>query len=223
MSKHAVVRRDLDTAQLHVSGFVLLSTSPWLSTLEVARGLGDVLHLEGIAEVQTLVPTRAEDVHKNRYSGLYGMESFPLHTDMAHWHIPPRYFLLRCVQAAQNVPTYVVHSRDVFGPEAEMTLKRAIFRPRRGQDGRLTCLRLREGDCYRWDPVFLRPVNELAVELRCRLLSRSADAPKHSVAFRESGDCMVIDNWKTLHGRAPVPRDAMQRKIERVYLDSIRT
>jgi len=109
----------LDTARLDANGFVPLSTSPSLSTLEVARLLGDILHLEGIAEVQTLTPRHAEEVGKNRYSGLYGTESFPLHTDMAHWYIPPRYLLLRCVRAAENVATYFVHSREVFGPESE--------------------------------------------------------------------------------------------------------
>lgn len=213
---------NLDAAQLEAIGFAHVSTPASLSTLDVAHCLGEILRLEGVSVIQTLVPTKAEEVGKNRYSGLYGTTSFPLHTDMAHWHIPPRYFLLRCMHVAENVPTYFVHSREIFAPELELTLKRALFTPRRRLNGRLTCLRLREGQLYRWDPVFLTPVNALGIELRSRVLDRVATARKYAATFSSPGDCILVDNWKTLHGRAGVPPDAMHRRIERVYLEAVR-
>jgi L-asparagine oxygenase len=36
-----------------------------------------------------------------------------------------------------------------------------------------------------------------------------------------SGDTLILDNWRVLHGRAPVPDTAAQRHIERVYLSSL--
>lgn len=214
--------RVLSTAEFDSSGFVRLSTRLSLTTLEIAESLGTVLSLEGIAKVQSLVPRHAEEVEKNRYSGLYGTHAFPLHTDLAHWHIPPRYFLLRCVEPAENVPTNFVHSSDVLAFEADSILKRALFRPRRRQDGRLTCLRLRERECFRWDPTFLEPINTLAIELRARILDRIAKVPRRSIAFAAAGECVVVDNWKTLHSRAEVPSDGMHRKLERVYLETLR-
>lgn len=211
----------LDFAKLDADGFVQLSTDPGLSTFEVARSLGAVLHLDGIAEVQTLEPRHAEGLEKNRYSGLYGRSVFPVHTDMAHWHIPPRYFLLRCIRPAPNVATHFLHARYILGPEDDVALKRALFRSRRRLDGRMTCLRLREGECCRWDPVFIQPVNTLAVELRDRILGRIANAPKSSVPLSRPGDCLFVDNWKTLHGRAKVPPEATHRRLERAYLGSI--
>ena len=210
------------TADIDSNGFVRLSTTGSLTTLEIAESLGAVLHLEGIAKVQSLVPRHVEDVERNCYSGLYGTQPFPLHTDMAHWHIPPRYFLLRCVEPAENVPTKFVHSRDVLDGEADSTVERALFRPRRRLDGRLTCLRLREQQCFRWDPTFLVPVNTLAIELRARVLERIAKAPCRSIALAAPGECIVVDNWQTLHGRASVPSGGMRRKLERVYLGTIR-
>lgn len=210
-----------DAAQLSRPGLIRLSTCPSLTTAEVARRLGAALHLEGISATQTLAPTEARDAHQNRYSGIYGTKSFPLHTDMAHWHAPPHYFLLRCVHPAEIVPTYFVTAHEIFAHEPELVLKRALFRPRRRLDGRLTCLRLHEGELYRWDPVFLDPVNTLAVELRARVLHRTKTARKYSVALSSPGDCLLVNNWTMLHGRAEVPPSAMQRRLERVYLDSI--
>src|SRR5688500_1379294 len=99
---------DADLAPLRSLGFVRLSTSSSQSTADVAHHLGEIVHLEGISEIQTLAPCNKDEAGTNRYSGLYGVEEFPLHTDMAHWHVPPRYFLLRCVQPTDNVPTYLV-------------------------------------------------------------------------------------------------------------------
>src|SRR5690349_10501628 len=107
----------LKIGEVTSNGFVRLSTNPSMSTLEVARLLGQVIHLDGIAEVQRLSPTFSENVEKNRYSGLYGTQPFPLHTDLAHWHVPPRYFLLRCLEPAKQVSTQFLHSREVLGPE----------------------------------------------------------------------------------------------------------
>jgi len=207
--------------ELNARGFLRLSSSPTLSTAQVAHSFADVLHLSGISEIQVLTPQPSEGLEKNRYSGLYGMETFPLHTDMAHWYIPPRYFLLRCIEPAEEVHTQITHFRDVIGPEADLTLRRALFRPRRRQNGRLICLRLRDGECYRWDPLFIQPVNALAEELRLRIMSRMSGLVRHMVSLSAPGDCILIDNWKVLHGRSAVPQTAMHRKLERAYLGAL--
>ncbi|HAH95942.1 MAG TPA: hypothetical protein DCL69_03455, partial [Firmicutes bacterium] len=35
------------------------------------------------------------------------------------------------------------------------------------------------------------------------------------------GDTLVIDNWRMLHARSPVPAGREDRKIQRVYLESL--
>lgn len=212
-----------NSKELGTRGFTCFSSPyPLKSTIDVAQGIGDVLEEEAIAAVQVLVPKQSEGLEKSSYSGMYGTQRFPLHTDMAHWHVPPRYLLLRCIEPAENVFTHLVHSCDIFGPESEVDLKRALFRPRRRLDGRLTCFRLREGACCRWDPVFIHPVNALAHNLRSRILERIAIAHVEAVPLESKGDCILIDNWKNLHGRSAIPDDAVNRRIERVYLTSLK-
>ena len=212
-----------DSTELKMRGFVFFtSAAPSQSTAHVAQSIGEVLNTSGVAAVQVLIPRQSEGLEKSSYSGMYGTNSFPLHTDMAHWHVPPRYFLLRCIEPTKDVHTYFAHSGDIFGPEAELTLKRALFRPRRRLDGRLTCFRLREGECYRWDSAFIQPVNALASELRSRILERMANVQIKTVSLATTGDCILVDNWKTLHGRSEIPRGAAHRCIERVYLTSVK-
>jgi L-asparagine oxygenase len=207
--------------QIRESGAVCFHSSDDAATIDVARGLGQVVKVDGIVEVQRLTPVDAEHVEKNRYGGIYGTEEFPFHSDLAHWYTPPRFLLLRCLCPTAEVATYVIRSRSVFGVEDVVTLKRALFRPRRRLDGRLTCLRLMQGDMYRWDPVFISPVNKLAADLRSRVLKRIFQLPKLAHVLSRAGECILLDNWAVLHGRSSVPSTAMHRRVERVYLDNV--
>jgi hypothetical protein len=191
------------------------------TTLEIARRLGSPSVISGVAPVQELVPRSAEQASASSYGRIYGLGQFPLHTDMAHWYVPPRYFLLRCVQPAPKVKTLALHSRHLFADEDEVTLRRALFRPRRRLDGRLTGLRLLESGRCRWDPVFIVPITASAFELRKRALLRIETARIEELSLEDSTDCIIFDNWNVLHGRNEVPVGCVQRKVERVYLDSV--
>ena len=41
------------------------------------------------------------------------------------------------------------------------------------------------------------------------------------VALETPGDTILIDNWRMLHGRAPVQPEACERLIERVFLSDL--
>jgi L-asparagine oxygenase len=203
-------------------GFVRFSSPSEVHTADVARTLGDVVSLDSGSEVQTLAPVTSEVHGQNRYSGIYKNGPFPFHTDLAHWYRPPRFVLLRCIQASSNVTTYLLHSRKLIKPDEQWIVLRALFRARRRQDGRITCMRLLERDCFRWDPLFLLPINRLAVELRTLVLQRISESSAQSVVLNTPGDCLLVDNWRSLHGRSNVPRNSYHRMLERVYLDGVR-
>jgi alpha-ketoglutarate-dependent taurine dioxygenase len=192
------------------------------STLDVAMNIGEVLNANGLIPVTALTPKHSEGLAQSSYSGMYGIDCFPPHTDLAHWYIPPRYILLRCMKAGEGVHTTFIRAGDLFGHETDITIKRAIFRSRRRLDERLTCFRLRQGECYRWDSVFIQPVNVLAAELRSRIMMQIDSANVQSVFLSDPGDCVLIDNWKVLHGRSAIPPAAMHRCVERVYITSLK-
>jgi L-asparagine oxygenase len=208
--------------ELRESGYVRIKAITAVeTTLEIAQRLGSVSAISEVAPVQELIPRPAEQASASSYGGMYGLGQFPLHTDMAHWYLPPHYFLLRCVQPAPEVKTFVLHSRHLFADEDEVTLRRALFRPRRRLDGRLTSLRLYESGRCRWDSVFITPITRSAVELRERVLRRAEAGRIEELSLDDPMDCIVFDNWSVLHGRTKVPLECIQRKIERVYLDSV--
>lgn len=192
------------------------------NTVEVAKQLGDILEVPGMPIAQTLTPRESRGEEKSNYSGNFGMSAFPFHTDLAHWYIPPRYFLLRCIEPSIEVTTNFVSASEVFSQEESINLRRALFRPRRRLDGRLSMLRLHQNDLFRWDTLFIQPMTKIASEMQTRIDNRLKDIQQLEVCLENSGDCVLVDNWKMLHSRSAVPVTSKNRKIERVYISELK-
>ena len=217
--------------RVHMYGYVLLPM--WRqeeSTMSVGESIGSVAKLEtllpyeNIPTVQTLVPRNKSESRKNLYNGTYGLSEFPLHTDLAHWMQSPRYFMLRCKSGSSRVSTRLLASSKVVSIVGEEKLNRALVRPRRsGRNGGLILLPLLsrvEGVHYfRWDSLFLVPMNETA-RLVAEVVSmiNSSKSELISISLVEFGDTLIVDNWRFLHGRSKVLPGEMERKLERIYL-----
>lgn len=225
--KYWIIKRNFllspEEESLELNGFAIFSSSASISdTAEVASKIGIVGRIPGMPLVQALTPRSPYNEEKSNYSGNFGTNEFPLHSDLAHWHIPPRYFLLRCVRPSVEVTTNFIKASKLFDSEDCTSLRRGLFRPRRRLDGRLTYLRLWQDEIYRWDTLFLRAINKPGRDLQDRIRNRIASAKQHKIALENIGDCILVDNWKVLHGRSHVPNSSMGRKLERVYLSSIK-
>lgn len=73
------------------NGFTVLpACRPDADGADVAATLGKVLQLGDTPPVHRIVPKATDAAGSNSYSGLYGLGTFPFHTDMAHWRPPPR-------------------------------------------------------------------------------------------------------------------------------------
>jgi L-asparagine oxygenase len=203
------------------AGFIQFSSDPECSTLDVARSFGEVEVIPDIPAIQTLTPARAGGEEKSSYSGNFGLGAFPLHTDMAHWVRPPRFLLLRCAVPAAAVKTRFLCARKLFAEEDAHFVRRALFRPRRRLDGRLSLVRLEDRGMYRWDTLFLQAANQAAAELQLRVADRIRESTPASIELVEPGDCVLANNWGALHGRSSVPRSALSRVIERIYISRI--
>jgi hypothetical protein len=197
--------------------------SPRADTIAIANAIGRPLTPWDGGLVQELVPRDAAP--PNTYSGIYGLDRFPFHTDLAHWRMPPRYLLLRCVAGYADVPTLLLDGRALLGAVTQDILVRAIYRPRRPRDGKLTLLRLYEPKndsyCFRWDQVFLKPasrIGELA-DLHVKEQIRKCVPSSHCLTL--TGDILLIDNWRMLHARSPIPAERMDRRIQRIYLEDL--
>lgn len=204
------------------NGYACFSSNAGYTTLDIAEAIGFIDLIPGYQTVQKLIPRENEHLESSSYSGNFGKGAFPLHTDMAHWFIPPRYFLLRCINPAASVYTRFLHTSQVLCTEDRDDAKRALFRPRRRLDGRLTLLRLQDDEIFRWDTLFLKPMSQRAVAFQDYLARKIAASPLEEVALSHVGDSVLIDNWNVLHGRSSVPEAASNRVIERAYLSGLK-
>lgn len=105
--------------QLSLHGFAHLPRfRRGFSTLIVAAELGAIESISGISSVHKLSPLSEAEAPPNTYSGTYDLREFPLHTDMAHWHVPPHYLLLRCVVPEPRVLTSLLSASQILFPDS---------------------------------------------------------------------------------------------------------
>lgn len=210
---------------------VIPRLDPASSTESVALRLGAVMDvsslLPNVPRVQTLRPRKPTARLMNQYSGTYGTEAFPLHSDLAHWYLPPRYLMLRCKVGMKDVETTLVSYSAVASVVGEHTLKQAIVVPRRKSMTQTICPLpvIFEYDGawgLRWDFLFLSPLNEAARRTSEGIAGlRWPSSDTIPVTLLEPGDTIVFDNWRMLHGRSAVPESSMGRVIERIYLNRL--
>ena len=195
------------------------------SVEEVATSLGSLFNSDQSFTFTKLIAKAKEESTPNSYSGIYGFNQFPFHTDLAHWRSPPKYLMLRCVTGFQEVPTLLVDGLTLIDEVGEDILNRALVQPRRPINGKLPLLRLYQPNdghgLVRWDEVFFKPassVGEVGVAQFRQALNASNPI---SIALITPGDTLIVDNWRMLHARAPVPKNCTDRKLERAYLESL--
>lgn len=209
-------------AQLDLRGYAALPRHDVTADARsVATKLGEPMDPWNEGIVQKLTP-RASST-PNTYSGIFGLGQFPFHSDLAHWDQPPRYVLLRCVTGYLDVPTLLVDGRAIVSLLTPDLLSRAIVRPRRRNAGRVRLLRLlrlddQGGSLFRWDEIFLKPASSVG-KVACDLMRTCLKtAVVVSVPMVNTGDTVIIDNWRMLHSRSEVPEGREDRHLERVYL-----
>lgn len=200
-------------------GFVDLGIyEPEKCISKIALQLGHCLGVRLHANFEQLTTNSTTAKPQNTYAGNYGFSELPLHTDLAHWYVPPRYILLRCVVGDPEVSTLLLHHREVVAQFSEAIVRRALFRPRRRLEGKLFLMRLRDNGIFRWDQLFLTPDNHEARQVRNLMISpHSSFKIMEEVTLAEPGRTILIDNWNTLHGRSLVKTIPSQRRIQRIY------
>lgn len=202
------------------------------STREVASLVGTIIDLDallpgsGIPSVQTLQPRTEHEAPASRYSGVFGLNEFPIHTDLAHWAMPPRYFMLRCIQGANDVATRLLPASAVVSTVGHAILRRALVKPRRasryGNVGLLPLLFFSDQtNGLRWDSLFLTPISAAARNVMDFMTgSEGTWSELKEIVLVLPGDTLIVDNWRMLHGRSDAVAGP-KRIIERVYISDI--
>ncbi len=213
---------------LNEEGYAFLEKyRPRYTALEVASEIGNIAVLSGIRPSQRLTPNSKTEHEPNTYSGNYGFSEFPLHSDLAHWFLPPRYLLLRCIKGTASVSTRIYDSKNIVSEFGEVALTRTLVRPRRPVNcaGYLLKIFEKKADghnLFRWDEKFITPASDKSSIIIPEILHKIKAVVFQEVFLVSPGDTLIIDNWRMLHGRSSVPTEGLSRHIERVYLENIK-
>lgn len=209
-------------------GYALIARhKPELKTVDAVSLLGRVLTLEGFSAIQELRPRAKSDAPPNTYSGNFGTGEFPMHTDLAHWAVPPHYLALRCIKGAPEVATSVFDGSVMINDIGETSLRRTLVQPRRPLRNGKPLLRLLDyfneygAGALRWDSVFLRPATVDSRKTHLLVAAYIASVVAKEIVLLATGDTLIVDNWRMMHRRSPVPTGAHDRHIDRVYLGEL--
>ena len=170
---------------------------------QLTSHLGPIRPLNG-NKIQTLTPRSQEVARSPSFSRKFGYGKFPLHTDTSFWREPARYVVTYMSEPSSSDtvvlplaltreiilrykylnPVFVRHtvfgtnySSPWFGPESEFIV---------------------------FDPCYMKPVNKPA-EKFCETFE---DYFKKSTKIAWNGSkILIIDNWRTVHGRQPVSHE----------------
>lgn len=169
-----------------------------------------------------LVAKRQDNSRHNTTSRLYGLNSFPLHTDFAHLDSPPRYLLLRSHLGLSSAVTRLINPLTAFGCFWDELIRRATWRINSGLRSRAGIMHLPQTiRGFRWDPYLMRPLNKFARSASDELIHSLHSCKNiHTHTWENSQQVLLIDNWHVLHGRADVA-ETEHRCIERVFLKEI--
>ena len=179
------------------------------------------------SSIQILKPRTALNKNRRRYSDIYGLGEFPLHTDLAHWARPPRYIMLRCVVGCNDVYTSLLPVPFLNTIVDKSILLQAMFcseLPRRDHSGSILSMIFTENHVngLRWDKHSLKPMNTAAFSVGQSMSLTESKHSEMSVQYlADIGDTLIIDNWRCLHGRGRVSKEGQNRRIQRIYLSEV--
>ena len=207
---------------LQQQGWCLIDWPSDKSLLTVARELGTpVPSRSGGSLVDELRPVRPQRASARSLSAIWGLGSFPFHTDGSAHRIPPRYVLLRLAPGAESQrPTLLQDFEALALPSAtRRSLARDVWLVNGGRGRFLTSIlnstAVKGESVLRFDMACMRPRS--ASPEAARALQRAC-ASKPTRVDWESETVLVLDNWRVLHARggATSATDDAVRVLERV-------
>jgi hypothetical protein len=169
---------------------------------------------------RVISPQTELEANPNTLSGRYGFGPFPMHTDTAYWRQPARLLLLRCVNpGSANRHTTLI---DTIGWRLTEKEKRLFCNEPWKTSGRRGFLctvteNIKGKFYYRFDKDCMSPITRGAHEVQKIIQGKIEDAKIIEIKWR-SGDLLIIDNWRCLHGRAPVVLPDPDRELERILI-----
>jgi hypothetical protein len=168
-----------------------------------------------------LKPFSRNEAPPGSMSSITGLEMQPLHTDWAYISLPPRYVVLRCATPGEAAcPT---HFWTIDWQRVGRSELRFLTRPgwivrgggaRRPFYGQVVNRNWESERFLRFDPCCMTPPNrDVSVISDAAAILRSCSTERH--VNWKPGAVLILDNWRSLHGRGVGAERALSRRLER--------
>ena len=170
--------------------------------LNIAASLGEVALGRGRRQVERIVPYAIDEAYRSSLSREHGLAPLPFHTDTAHWPVPCRYLVMACVEPGPApAPTMLLDTEMLaHTSEERMAARTAVFLVRNGRHSFYGTIADTGRPFVRLD---LGCMVERSEACRAAVSAYTGQqASSHAVQCHwVPGKVLVIDNWRTLHGR----------------------
>lgn len=208
-------------SELIANGFVLRHGSREADILRIAAMFGTPVAepRDGVV-VKPLRPVEMGAAPQNTLSSRYGTGCFPLHTEAAYWREPPDFLIFYCVGHGSGRQDTLLLDGDPLargpGSEALRTdpwIISAGMRP-------FLCTVLRQGPTdrlsIRFDRDCMRPATMTSVAKS--IVESFVESAKPYSHRWQSGDLLILDNSRMLHGRGAATGVAEGRTLLKVMV-----
>ena len=232
MSSHAYTEDQL--AEQHFIDAAALSTCGWqlfalpiLSETALAKALLSLASRLGEPTptrtrgglIDSLSPIKADMANPRSLSMMREEGEFPLHIDTAHWLTPCRYVLIACVSPGDgNRPTFLLDTRRLPLSDDQISLLHCTpLRVTNGRDSFFSSILSRSRTFVRVDPGCMLPTSAAGADA-LSIFDRER-WPNHVETVQwKAGMVLLLDNWRTLHGRGRATAADTDRKLLRVSI-----
>jgi L-asparagine oxygenase len=173
-------------------------------------------------QVERISPKHSNQARPGTMSAIYGLGPFPLHTERAHWRVPPRYLIFRSVGEINNRPTTLLDSYDlILDKQLVRELLQAPWLVQWGNDSFLSpVLRpLPTSELWqiRYDRCCMTVLDGMQKELGARF-EHTLSTLSLRYHYWQSGNVLLIDNRRMLHGRGASTNEDLGRVLERIVV-----
>ena len=194
-------------------GFALIGGRRETEILDFARALGTPAAepRDGVV-VKPLRPVVNAAAPENTLSSRYGEGSFPLHTEGAYWRVPPRFLLLFCVDPGECEQVTLLLDGDPLRRDQEnCSLATSPWLVSAGLRSFLSTV-VGSDLRVRFDRDCMRPTTALGLLAESKIRGFISSMEPYRHRWR-TGDLLIIDNWRTLHGRGGSRQGADTRRL----------